>query len=152
MKTVSLYLANTERVHNLVKECGVSVQFNIGKPSVVTGSEMCVIDFLNEYFRGKPIARHFIQEMRDVLQAYEFYPEICERYETILSSVEDPDTSEIGVSHLLWMLNEIQDGCNGMSETKRHRWLGYIQGVMVMKNLITVNDERNATRPVFNGA
>ncbi|WQN06691.1 hypothetical protein [Escherichia phage vB-Eco-KMB37] len=50
------------------------------------------------------------------------------------------------------MLNEIQDGCNDMSETKRHRWLGYIQGVMIMKNLITVDDERNATRPVFNGA
>lgn len=95
---------------------------------------------------------HSIQEMRDVEQDYEFYPEICERYETILSSVEDPDTSETGASHLLWMLNEIQDGCNDMSETKRHRWLGYIQGVMVMKNLITVDDERNATRPVFNGA
>ena len=90
MKTVSLYLANTERVHNLVKECGVSVQFNTGKPSVVTGSEMCVIDFINEYFRGKPIARHFIQEMRDVQQDYEFYPEICERYETILSSLFTP--------------------------------------------------------------
>lgn len=46
------------------------------------------------------IDRNSIREMRDVQQDYEFYPEICERYETILSSVEDPDTSETGVSPL----------------------------------------------------
>lgn len=80
-----------------------------------------------------------------------FYPEICDRYETILLK-QPADAGETGASHLLWMLKELQDNYNGMSETKRHRWLGYVQGVMVMKKLITVDDERTATRPIFNGA
>ncbi len=79
-----------------------------------------------------------------------FYPEVCYHYEVILQR-EPPDASETGASHLLWMLREIQHDWNGMSETKRHRWLGYVQGVMVMKGLITVEDERIRTRPMFNG-
>lgn len=81
-----------------------------------------------------------------------FYSEICDRYEAILLQVEDPDQGKAGANHLLWMLSELQDDSNQMSETKRHRWLGYIQGVMVMKNLINVENERNATRPIFKGA
>lgn len=80
-----------------------------------------------------------------------FYPEVCDHYETILLKLP-ADASETGASHLLWMLRELQDDWNGMSETKRHRWLGYVQGVMVMKNLITVDDERTRTRQLFNGA
>ena len=79
-----------------------------------------------------------------------FYPEICDRYEAILLK-QPADATETGASHLLWMLRELQHGWNGMSETKRHRWLGYIQGVMVMKDLISVDEERNITRPIFKG-
>lgn len=80
-----------------------------------------------------------------------FYPEICDRYTAILLK-QPADAKETGASHLLWMLSELQNDYSGMSETKRHRWLGYIQGVMVMKGLITVDDERTVTRPIFNGA
>lgn len=33
--------------------------------------------------------------------------------------------------------------------TKYSRWLGFIQGVLVANGLITVEEERNLTRPLF---
>ena len=65
MKTVSLYLANTNRVHALANASRVLVQFRNFAPSVVTGSETCVIDFINEYFRGNPVGRYFIKGLKD---------------------------------------------------------------------------------------
>lgn len=52
--------------------------------------------------------------------------------------------------HLLWMLRQIIDG-NLSSETKENRWLGFVQGVMVARNLLDVEEERNRTREIFNG-
>lgn len=65
LKTVSLYLANTDRVHTLANASRVLVQFRNFAPSVVTGSETCVIDFINEYFRGNPVSRYFIKGLKD---------------------------------------------------------------------------------------
>lgn len=52
--------------------------------------------------------------------------------------------------HLAWMLTELVQNTT-MSETKKHRWLGYIQGCMVKDSLLDVKTERDATRPIFNG-
>lgn len=52
--------------------------------------------------------------------------------------------------HLAWMLTELVQNTT-MSETKKHRWLGYIQGCMVKDNLLDVSTERDATRSIFNG-
>lgn len=52
--------------------------------------------------------------------------------------------------HLAWMLCELVDN-NTMSETKKHRWLGYVQGVMAVLGLITVSTERDETREFLNG-
>lgn len=65
MKTVSLYLANTDRVHTLANASRVLVQFRNFALSVVTGSETCVIDFINEYLRGNPVGRYFIKGLKD---------------------------------------------------------------------------------------
>lgn len=52
--------------------------------------------------------------------------------------------------HLISMLERI--GADpSMSDTKRHRWLGYVQGIMVLRGIIDVDTERNYTRPIFNG-
>lgn len=84
------------------------------------------------------------------MEAENFYNELRERYFSILdveahNNPNDPTSNE----HLAWMLLEL--GSSEMSETKKHRWLGYIQGCMVMKNLITVQEERDLTRGIFNG-
>lgn len=80
----------------------------------------------------------------------DFYNELRQRYLDILGTkpVCNPEypTSHC---HLSWMLTEL--GSDEMSETKKHRWLGYIQGCMVCHELITVEDERNSTRSIFNG-
>lgn len=51
--------------------------------------------------------------------------------------------------HLAWMLSEIVK--NKMSRPKANRWLGYVQSKMEDKGMIKVADERNRTRPIFNG-
>ena len=79
-----------------------------------------------------------------------FYPELRQRYFDLLDAepVED-STKPFENAHLSWMLVKLSE--EDMSETKKHRWLGYIQGVMAMKEHINVNDERDATRDVFKG-
>lgn len=52
--------------------------------------------------------------------------------------------------HLLWMLDQIEYNTE-QSETKKHRWLGYIQGVLVCKGSFTVLEERNYTRNILDG-
>ena len=39
-----------------------------------------------------------------------------------------------------------------MYEDKQSRWLGFIQGVMVMYNIIDVEEERDFSRPLFHKA
>lgn len=76
---------------------------------------------------------------------------IIERYVSILKvdAKCDPDNPTLS-HHLVWMLIEIKNSTT-MSETKKHRWLGYVQGCMVFKGLITVDNERELTRGIFNG-
>lgn len=81
-----------------------------------------------------------------------FYPDLLERYREILCATEDwvgPDKA--GRTHLLWMLDELESR-HEQSLTKKHRWLGFIQGVMVDRQLIDVDEERDHTRPIFMGA
>ena len=65
-------------------------------------------------------------------------------------SIEQKPGDETNPIHLIWMLQQIKDDSE-MSQTKRHRWLGYIQGVLVMKGVFSVEEEREYTRPIFNG-
>ena len=56
---------------------------------------------------------------------------------------EKPSTSN---HHLYWMLEQM----NTFEDAhKAHRWLGYVQGVMVMKGYINVEEEREFTRGYF---
>lgn len=56
----------------------------------------------------------------------------------------------VQIDHLIWMLNEILHNDN-MSFSKKHRWLGYVQGIMISNDIISVEDERNETRGLFLG-
>ena len=64
-----------------------------------------------------------------------------------------PDTATEN-DHLAWMLLVIankEEAELEHSDEKMNRWLGYVQGVMVMKGLLDVDKERNRTRSIFNG-
>lgn len=63
----------------------------------------------------------------------------------------EPRDDKTSDKHLLWMTYEIKFN-HKQSLTKKHRWLGYIQGVMVMKGYIDVDGERDGTRDILNGS
>ena len=46
--------------------------------------------------------------------------------------------------HLLWMLEQIDNG--SVTGEKAHRWVGYIQGVVVLCRLTEVKDMRTLNR------
>lgn len=80
-------------------------------------------------------------------------PIIIDRYKQIIDKNLDDDLETDPyrkLSHLKWMLDEIV-GNNTQSITKKHRWLGFVQGVLIAKKLTTVDRERDFTRDLFNG-
>jgi hypothetical protein len=56
-----------------------------------------------------------------------------------------------GLDHLLEMIKLIGKD-KRQSLTKKHRWIGYIQGILIAKGLTNVHDERNYTRGILKGA
>lgn len=52
--------------------------------------------------------------------------------------------------HLQWMLTEIQVN-HDQELTKKHRWLGFVQGMLVAHGVTTVPVERDYTRNILNG-
>lgn len=78
--------------------------------------------------------------------------ELLIRYRTILNSItnELPDKKYISKEYLFWMLEEIEYN-EEQSLTKKHRWLGYIQGILIAFGILDVDEERNITRPLLNG-
>jgi hypothetical protein len=59
-----------------------------------------------------------------------------------LGSADAPD-DPTGIPHLLEMCEKIVANSNHWSVTKLHRWIGYIQGVMVQRGFTTVDQERD---------
>lgn len=85
-----------------------------------------------------------------------FYPEIINRYLLVLkfkypfqTPAQNCDMPFSG-QHLMWMLEAVRDS-ETMPDTKKHRWLGFVQGVLSYQGLINVDEERDITRPIFNG-
>lgn len=54
--------------------------------------------------------------------------------------------------HLEWMLDQIVENYNTWPIDKSSRWLGFVQGMMVAQSWITVEEERDRTRPIFHEA
>ena len=77
------------------------------------------------------------------------HEDIIDRYQRLLASLLkslDKGVPKTDDEHLYWMLEEI----NTLEDShKAHRWIGYVQGVMVMKGYISVDEERDFTRGYF---
>lgn len=65
----------------------------------------------------------------------------------LLDHNEVGDMPKTSHRHLTAMLIEIQSG--KITGDKAHRWLGYVQGCMVMRGWLDVDQERDRTRPFF---
>lgn len=79
------------------------------------------------------------------------HDDIINRYDNALAQLTPYVTCipEPGIylPHLRWMLEEIRSG--RVEGEKSMRWLGFIQGVMTMNDMISVKVERDFTRPYF---
>lgn len=85
--------------------------------------------------------------MEYLLEATQRYTKLLDHL-GILPKELEPECAT-NLEHLYWMLKEIRK--LEMSETKCNRWLGYVQGCLASKGLISVNEERDMTRLIFNG-
>ena len=95
---------------------------------------------------------NFINKYTDIINRYIYIlmdEMISSGWYSILEikSLEGDETNDI---HLLWMLNQLLTNTK-QSDTKKHRWLGYIQGIMTVKGYINVLEERELTRNIFKG-
>lgn len=76
---------------------------------------------------------------------------VLDRYSVMLINngaflaADDGDRKDFG--HLLWMLDQIRTGV--VTDHKAHRWLGFVQGILIANHLTTVDVERDFTRPFF---
>jgi hypothetical protein len=83
--------------------------------------------------------------------------EVTRRYLAMLQVDQGRDWNEnrfgdkTSVGHLKWMLEEIETNLE-QSITKKHRWLGFIQGLIIAYGFSTVDREREMTRDLFRGA
>jgi len=72
--------------------------------------------------------------------------EVLDRYLYLIghepSCEPDPGTS---LPHLAWMLSELKSG--NVRGYKAHRWLGFVQGILIANGHATVPEEREFTRP-----
>ncbi len=82
----------------------------------------------------------------------EIHVDVIERYDVFLKSktrkVECIPEPGYHYAHLRWMLEEIRSG--RVSGEKSHRWLGFIQGVLIREDHFKTSVERDFTRPYFN--
>ena len=76
------------------------------------------------------------------------HEDVVHRYVKIVEKHPKGDFPEMtGPEHLMWMLDQIHTCVVGGD--KAHRWLGFVQGILISRGLASVNEERDFTRPYF---
>ena len=58
---------------------------------------------------------------------------------------------EVTSANLAWMLRHLEDNPN-MPIDKQGRWIGFVQGVLAVRNVLSVAAERDRTRGAFHEA
>ena len=80
---------------------------------------------------------------------------LFERYASIIEEA-GPDTlstdPRLGLDNLLWLCREGAKKVHELPIDKTSRWLGFVQGCLAMRGLVTVDGERDASRPLFHAA
>lgn len=65
---------------------------------------------------------------------------------------DDGIAGETGSLHLAWMCRHAAANLGSWPVDKASRWLGYVQGVMAVRGLLSVSAERDFSRPLFHAA
>lgn len=66
--------------------------------------------------------------------------------------VEDYGPDETSLDHLIWMCVKSLENLDKWPEDKLSRWLGFVQGVLTVRRIIDVQEERDISRPLFHAA
>lgn len=78
---------------------------------------------------------------------------LFERYLNLLNSISseiwEGVPEECSIEKLSKLAQEAIENGSLYPTDKLHRWLGFIQGVLVMRKIITVAEEREFTRPLL---
>lgn len=84
--------------------------------------------------------------------AFKRYKEMLED-KKVKPKDQSSDDNPLTLSHALWMCNYSLDYFKKYPYSypldKFSRWLGFVQAILVMHKLTTVENERNITRPWF---
>lgn len=75
------------------------------------------------------------------------YKSIISNNEEILLTMKLPEKCEF--THLNNLVNEAINNLEKYPTDKMHRWLGFIQGVLCVTGLISVDEEREFSRPLL---
>jgi hypothetical protein len=73
------------------------------------------------------------------------------RYRDVLVDKTFDGPDQTGSDHLRWMCETAIDALENETYPldKMSRWLGFVQGVLIMQGITTVNTERDYSRPLF---
>ena len=63
-----------------------------------------------------------------------------------------PDEGDTSMANLEWMCRTVLERLDSFPADKASRWLGFVQGVLAVRGLITVAEERDHSRPLFHAA
>lgn len=115
--------------------------------------------------KNQPKSKHVNTTQKEVDRTpYASFEAMCKHYISILNYIESPvdvikfystrryysTTGYESLSHLKGMVESILEGIkSGKKYGKWMRWLGYVQGVMVMRGLIDVDVERDRSRAIL---
>lgn len=79
---------------------------------------------------------------------------LFEHYTEVLKPLAEFESSVEGCSreHLLWMCQTAIDNAATWPVDKLSRWLGFVQGVLTLRGLLSVKGEREFSRPLFHAA
>lgn len=66
-----------------------------------------------------------------------------------LEIIEKNDTNFEHKEHLVRMLKSILVNADKLPSDKLNRWIGFVQGILFAQNMISIDEEREITRPWF---
>jgi hypothetical protein len=82
-------------------------------------------------------------------ELFKIHKLISKRYKSLIKDKDwEAPSTETSKTHIIKMLNILETD-NLMTEDKASRFLGYIQGVLTFVKVLSVEEERKFTRPLF---
>ncbi len=93
---------------------------------------------------------HDVKTMADVIdRLYETYRPLCDESSYLAAFTQGHLAKELTLGHAGWMLDRVKENASTWPVDKLHRWIGFVQAILVLHEKVTVDQERERTRPLF---